>query len=211
VDRVEGKAGDFKVTLTKKPRYIIEEKCTGCTTCVEYCPVQYPDPFNQDHPRTRRSTSTFPRPSPGRLYRRKLLYLKEKKCLICESVCQADAIDLHQKPEKVEINVGAILLSLGIEPFDPRCGPEYRYGEIQNVVTSMDYERLLCATGPYGGEVLRASDRSIPTKSPGSVRGLQAGHRGEQQLLLGGLLHLHPEAGDFDQGSRRRRRTHHLP
>lgn len=71
---------------------------------------------------------------------------------------------MNQTAEKVEINVGAVILSLGIEPFDPRVREEYRYGEFENVVTSMDYERLLCATGPYEGEILRASDKKHPHK-----------------------------------------------
>ena len=165
MDRVEGKAGDFRITLIKKPRYIIEEKCTGCTTCVEYCPVEYPDPFNQGISKNKATHVYFSQAIPLVAYiDESCIYLKEKKCLICESVCQADAIDLHQKPEKMEIKVGAILLSSGIEPFDPKVRPEYRYGEFQNVVTSMDYERLLCATGPYGGEILRTSDLKHPHK-----------------------------------------------
>jgi heterodisulfide reductase subunit A len=71
---------------------------------------------------------------------------------------------LNQAPEKVEINVGAVILSPGLEPFDPTVGNEYGYGTMQNVVTSMDYERLMCATGPYEGEILRASDKEHPHK-----------------------------------------------
>ena len=77
-------------------------------------------------------------------------------------VCQNDAIDLNQTAEKVEVNVGAIILSSGIEPFDPKVKDEYGYGKMQNVVTSMDYERLLSSTGPYEGEVLRTSDKKHP-------------------------------------------------
>jgi Heterodisulfide reductase, subunit A and related polyferredoxins len=92
------------------------------------------------------------------------LYLKEKKCRICEGVCKNKAINLNQTPEKLEINVGAIILSPGFEPYDPRLRAEYRYGEFENVVTSMDYERLLGSTGPYQGEILRASDKKHPHK-----------------------------------------------
>ena len=77
-------------------------------------------------------------------------------------MCQNDAIDLNQRPEKMEINVGAIILSPGLEPFDPQVRDEYGYGKMQNVVTSLDYERLMCATGPYEGQILRASDRAHP-------------------------------------------------
>jgi heterodisulfide reductase subunit A len=74
-------------------------------------------------------------------------------------VCENDAIDLNQTAKKVEINVGAIILSPGLEPFDPKVRDEYGYGKMQNVVTSLDYERLMCPTGPYEGEILRASDK----------------------------------------------------
>ncbi len=92
------------------------------------------------------------------------LYLKEKKCRICEGVCKNNAIDLNQTLEKKEIQVGAIILSAGLEPFDPKVKKEYHYGEFANIVTSMDYERLLCSTGPYQGEILRSSDMKHPHK-----------------------------------------------
>jgi heterodisulfide reductase subunit A len=92
------------------------------------------------------------------------LYLKEKKCRICESVCENKAIDFQQTPEKREVKVGAVILSSGLEPFDPKLREEYHYGEFQNVVTSMDYERLLSSTGAYAGEILRASDLKHPRK-----------------------------------------------
>jgi heterodisulfide reductase subunit A2 len=163
VESVDGQAGDFAVTLIKKPRYIIEDKCTGCTTCVEYCPVQYPDRFNQDISNNKAVHIYFAQAIPLITYiDQSCLYLKEKKCRICEGVCQNDAIDLHQTPEKMELNVAAIVLSPGYDVFDPKVKAEYGYGRLQNVVTSMDYERLMCATGPYEGEILRASDKQHP-------------------------------------------------
>jgi heterodisulfide reductase subunit A2 len=165
VDGVTGEAGNFKVTLTKKPRYILEDRCTGCTTCVEYCPVNYPDPFNQDISQNKAVHIFFSQAIPLVTYiDQSCLYLKEKKCRICEGVCKAEAIDFNQTPEKKEIDVAAIILAPGLEPYDPKLSREYRYGEFANVVTSMDYERLLCATGPYQGEVLRASDQKHPHK-----------------------------------------------
>ena len=162
---MEGNAGDFQVTLVKKPRYIIEDKCTGCTTCVEYCPVEYPDQFNQEISQNKAVHVYFSQAIPLISYiDESCIYLKEKKCRICEGVCKNNAIDFQQTAEKVEVNVGAIILSSGIEPFDPRVKDEYGYGKMQNVVTSMDYERLLSSTGPYEGEVLRASDKKHPKK-----------------------------------------------
>ncbi len=165
MDGAEGEKGDFKITLKKKPRYIIEDKCTGCTTCVKYCPVEYPDQFNQEISDNKAVHVYFSQAIPLITYiDDSCLYLKEKKCDICRSVCKTGAIDFRQTEEKIEINVGAIILSLGIRPFDPNVKDEYGYGKMENVVTSMDYERLLSSTGPYGGEVRRISDKKYPKK-----------------------------------------------
>lgn len=162
---MEGESGDFNVTLVKKPRYIIEDKCTGCTTCVKYCPVEYPDPFNQEISKNKAVHVFFSQAIPLVAYiDESCLFLKEKKCDICRRVCQTGAIDFRQTTEKAQIKVGAIILSYGIEPFDPRVKDEYGYKKLQNVVTSMDYERLLSSTGPYAGEVLRGSDKKHPQK-----------------------------------------------
>ncbi len=169
------------MTLTKKPRYIIEDKCVGCTACVEACPVKYPDPFNQEISNNKAVHIYYSQAVPLVAYiDESCLYLKEKKCFICKAVCQNDAIDFSQMPEKVEIQVGAILLSPGMEPFDPKVRGEYGYGTFENVVTSMDYERLLCATGPYEGEILRASDKKHPHK----VAWIQC--VGSRQVIPGG-------------------------
>ena len=162
---MEGEAGDFHVALMKKPRYIIEEKCTGCGTCAEYCPVEYPDQYNQEISQNKAVHIYFSQAIPLIAYiDSSCLYLKEKKCRICEGVCKNDAIDLRQEPEKLDVNVAAIVLAAGYEPFDPKTVSSYGYGKFENVVTSLDFERLLCATGPYEGEILRASDREHPHK-----------------------------------------------
>jgi len=163
VDSVEGEAGNFTVTLIKKPKYILEDKCTGCTTCVEYCPASYPDQFNQDISKNKAIHIYFAQAIPLKPYiDESCLYLKDRKCTICQAVCKTNAIDFSQSGERMEVRVGAVILAPGFEPFDPRVKKEYRYGEFQNVVTSLDYERLLCATGPYEGEILRASDKKHP-------------------------------------------------
>ncbi len=160
---VEGTAGNFTVTLTKKPRYINEDKCTGCTTCVEYCPVKIPDPFNQNLSLNKAVHIYFSQAVPLVTYiDETCLYLKDKTCSICEGVCENDAINFNQTPEKVQVKVGAIVLSPGYETFDPKLRGDYGYGTYENVVTSMDFERLLCATGPHEGHILRPSDKSHP-------------------------------------------------
>ena len=153
------------MTLKKRPRYIIEDKCTGCTTCVEYCPVEYPDAFNQGISDNKAVHVYFSQAIPLVAYiDDSCLRLKEDKCDICRGVCKTGAIDFRQTTETYEVNVGAVVLSSGMKPFDPSIRDEYGYSRMQNVVTSMDYERLLSSTGPYGGEVLRASDRTHPKK-----------------------------------------------
>ena len=166
VDSVKGQAGDFKVTLTKKPRYIIEDKCTGCTTCAQYCPVKVPDPYNQDLSLNKAIHIYFSQAVPLVSYidPEACLYLQGEQCNICMGVCEHKAIDFDQEEEKLEVEVGAIVLSPGYEIFDPKLRGDYGYGKIQNVITSLDFERLLSATGPHEGEIRRPSDGKHPHK-----------------------------------------------
>ncbi|HEY0884627.1 MAG TPA: CoB--CoM heterodisulfide reductase iron-sulfur subunit A family protein [Ramlibacter sp.] len=162
---VEGTPGNFTVTLTRKPRYVDEDKCTGCTVCVEYCPVKIPDPFNQNLSLNKAVHIYFSQAVPLVTYiDDTCLYLKDKTCSICTGVCENDAINFSQTPQKVEVKVGAIVLSPGYEIFDPKIRGDYGYGTYENVVTSMDFERLLCATGPHEGHILRPSDKHHPKK-----------------------------------------------
>jgi heterodisulfide reductase subunit A len=182
VERVEGEAGEFRVTLLKKPRYIIEDRCTGCTTCVEYCPVKVPDKYNQNLSLNKAIHIYFSQAVPLITYvdPDSCLYFQDEKCNICIGACKNDAIDLHQKPEKMEIEVGAIILSPGFEIFDPKLRNDYGYGKMENVVTSLDFERLLCATGPYEGEIRRPSDK----KHPHNIAWIQC--VGSRQVIPGG-------------------------
>ncbi len=165
VASVAGEAGDFTIKLTRKPRYVNEDICTGCTTCVEYCPIQIPDPFNQELSENKAIHIYFSQAVPLVPYiDDRCRFIENGKCAICEGACKNHAIDLHQKAQEQVINVGAIVLSPGYGAFDPRPRGDYGYGKIQNVVTSLDFERLLCATGPHEGEILRPSDKKHPHK-----------------------------------------------
>jgi NAD-dependent dihydropyrimidine dehydrogenase PreA subunit len=210
--RVEGRGRGLHGHPGQKPRYIVEDKCTGCTTCVEYCPVNYPDPFNQELSQNKAVHIYFPRPSPWSPTSTRAAFTSKRKSAGSAKASARTRHRFHQTPEKMEIKVGAIVLAPGFEPFDPKVRGDYGYGRLPNVVTSMDFERLLCATGP-----LRRRDpaplrpQAPPQDRLDPMRRLPAGHPGRQQLLLGGLLHLHPEAGDPGQGPRRGGRVHHLP
>lgn len=182
VEKVEGDVGDFEVTLLRKPRYVKEELCTGCTVCVEYCPVKVPDPFNQELGDNKAIHIYFSQAVPLVPYiDERCLFLQDEKCSICVGACKNNAIDLHQKPETRTINVGAIVLSPGYGAFDPLPRGDYGYGQIANVVTSLDFERLLCATGPHEGEILRPSDQKHPHRIAwihcvGSRQVIEGGH-----------------------------------
>jgi heterodisulfide reductase subunit A len=180
--RVEGKAGDFRITLNKKPRYVNEDRCTGCTTCVEYCPVQVPDKYNQNLSLTKAVHIHFSQAVPLFTYidPDTCLFLQDEKCNICVGVCQHHAINLHQKPEKLEVEVGAVVLSPGYETFDPAVRGDYGYGMMKNVVTSLEFERIISATGPYEGEILRPSDG----KHPHRIAWIQC--VGSRQVIPGG-------------------------
>ena len=182
VESIKGKAGDFKVTLIKKPRYIIEDRCTGCTTCVEFCPVKVPDAYNQGLSLNKAIHIYFSQAVPLITYvdPETCLYLKNEKCNICVGVCKNEAIDLNQQEEMLQVEVGAIILAPGYDVFDPKLRNDYGYGVMENVVTGLDFERLLCSTGPFEGEILRPSDK----KHPHRIAWIQC--VGSRQVIEGG-------------------------
>ena len=150
-------------------------------SAVEYCPVMSPDQYNQEISSNKAIHIYFAQAIPLITYiDENCLYLKDKICTICKGICKNQAIDFNQTAEKIEVNVGAIVLAPGFEAFDPKLRDEYGYGRFENVVTSLDYERLLCATGPYEGEILRASDR----KHPHNIAWIQC--VGSRQVVPGG-------------------------
>jgi heterodisulfide reductase subunit A-like polyferredoxin len=163
VENLEGQAGDFKVTVRKKARYVEESKCTGCGACSEKCPTTVPDAFNEGLGTRTAVYAYFAQgiPSTRTIDPDHCRQLNGKKCGICAKVCQADAIDFDQKDRIIELNVGAIILAAGYDVFDPSLIPEYRYREIPNVVTAIEFERLLSASGPTGGHVDRPSDLAV--------------------------------------------------
>ena len=163
VENVQGQAGDFKVTVRKKARYVEENKCTGCGACSEKCPTTVPDAFNEGLGTRTAVYAYFAQgiPSTRTIDPDHCRQLNGKKCGICAKVCQADAINYDQKDQIMELNVGAIILAAGYDVFDPSLIPEYRYREIPNVVTAIEFERLLSASGPTGGHVDRPSDLAV--------------------------------------------------
>ena len=157
--RREGKG--FRVKILKKPRYVDEKKCTGCGVCAQLCPVEIPNDFDERMGVRNAIYVPFPQAVP-------LIYTIDKEhcleCELCQNVCLAGAINLQQLPEEVEIEVGAIIVTTGFDLFDARMKEEYGFGLYDNVVTGLALERLLSASGPTGGHVVRPSDGKIPKK-----------------------------------------------
>ena len=166
VEKVEGEAGDFKVTVRKKSRYVEEDKCTGCGACAEKCPTIVSDAFNEGLGNRKAIYSLFAQgiPSTHTIDPNNCRQLNGKKCGICKKACQADAINFDKEDVVLELEVGAIILATGYDPFDPSRIPEYNYGNVKNVVTALEFERLLSASGPTGGHLDRPSDRAVEEK-----------------------------------------------
>ena len=159
---VEGGPGDFKVSVLKRPRYVDEEKCTGCGDCVLACPYESnPDEFNCELNQRRNAYLYFQQAVP----RVAVIDVEScVKCGNCMSICGTDAIDMYQEPEEIVLDVGAIIVAVGFDTYDPTEMVEYGYGKFDNVITAMEYERLICASGPTGGHLDRPSDKEIPKK-----------------------------------------------
>jgi len=169
VEKVEGGAGDFRVTVRRKARYVDEDKCTGCGACAEKCPTVVSDAFNEGLGERRAIYSYFAQgiPSTHTIDADHCRQLNGKKCGICAKTCQAEAVNFDQKDRIVELDVGGIIIAAGYDVFDPSLIPEYRYREIANVVTAIEFERLLSASGPTGGHMDRPSDRAVEAEIAG--------------------------------------------
>jgi heterodisulfide reductase subunit A len=161
IEKVEGDPGNFKVTVNKRARRVNEEKCTGCGVCATKCPMEAIDEYNM---------GMVPRASIFVRYAQAVplvFAIDPNKCIgcgICAEECKADAVEYDQEDTLTDLQVGSIILSPGFKPFDPTVKEEYGYGLYKNVLTSMEFERFLSATGPYAGTVLRPSDGEVPQK-----------------------------------------------
>ncbi len=165
VSSVKGFVGDFKVTIRKKARYVDETKCTGCGLCTEKCPQKkVPNEFNLGLDNRRAIYIPFAQavPKVATIDPDACKMLKEGKCGVCAKVCTVGAIDYKQKDEYIEEEYGAIVVATGFEPIKLDKYDEFAYSQSPDVVTSLEFERLMNAAGPTGGTLLRPSDGTHP-------------------------------------------------
>ena len=158
---VQGAAGNFFAMIKKKPRYVDISKCTGCGSCAEACRLKgrVTDTFNAGMGKRSAIYVPFPQAVPLKytIDPTQCVYLTRGVCgktFLCKDACKANAIDFTQKEEIVELNVGAIVVATGFDPFDAALKPELGYGIYPNVITSLQFERLSSAAGPTAGKIL---------------------------------------------------------
>jgi heterodisulfide reductase subunit A len=166
VKKVSGEPGNFSAVILKKPRYVDETKCKGCGDCATKCPkIEVPNLFDMKLGKRKSAYIPFPQAVPPVYLIDPELCLKINKgvCGVCAKVCQAEAIDFEQKPKEIELKVGAIVVATGFDMPAEKLTSRWGY-KYDNVVSALEYERILCASGPFGGHVMRPSDQKEPEK-----------------------------------------------
>lgn len=165
VESVKGFVGNFQVSIRKKARYVDETKCTGCGLCTEKCPQKkVPNEFNLGLNNRRAIYIPFAQavPKVAAIDPNYCTMLKSGKCGVCSKVCTAGAIDYQQRDQIIEETYGAIVVATGFEPIKLDRYGEFAYFQSPDVVTSLEFERLMNAAGPTGGTLLRPSDGKHP-------------------------------------------------
>ncbi|MFX1532135.1 MAG: FAD-dependent oxidoreductase, partial [Promethearchaeota archaeon] len=161
IEKIEGKPGNFTAEIRQQSLYLDQNKCTGCGLCAQSCPVEAVDLFNEGLSKKSAISVKFPQAVPL------VFSIDRDKCIgcgICRGVCKAKAIDYALKEKIIKIDIGAVILALGFDEYDPTSLKVYGYGKFKNVITSTQFERILSASGPFSGKVIRPSDGTVPIK-----------------------------------------------
>ena len=166
VEEVAGHVGNFRVKVRKKARYVDENECTACGDCVQVCPVVRPDAFQMGLSTRRAIHIPFPQavPSAYLINMDECLGDNPIACGKCRDACDKNCIDFDIRDEIVEFTVGAVIVATGMEVYDPRALDEYGYTRFENVISSMEFERLISAGGPTEGHFVRPSDLTRPKR-----------------------------------------------
>jgi len=163
---ITGEAGDFEVEVIQHPRYVDPEKCIACGLCAEKCPKKVDSEYDAGLAKRKSIHVKYAQAVPLKyvIDAANCIYLTKGKCKVCEKICPAGAILYEDKPRELAINVGGVIIAPGSDVFDPTVYDIYGYQRFPNVVTSLEFERILSASGPFGGHLVRPSDRKEPEK-----------------------------------------------
>jgi heterodisulfide reductase subunit A len=167
IESIAGNVGNFKVQIKKKAAFVDHNKCTGCGLCYEKCPIKVDSEFEEGLGKRKAIYTPFPQAVPNKPVidtAHCTYFLKPGKCKVCQIICPTKAVDFEQKDEIIEEEVGAVVVATGYDLYAPERLKEYGYATIPDVITSMQFERLLSASGPTTGEVKRISDGKVPKR-----------------------------------------------
>jgi heterodisulfide reductase subunit A len=174
IESVEGYIGNFQVKIRKKPRYVDMEKCNGCGVCWNKCPVKdVPSEFDEGLGKRTAIYVPFPQAVPlvPVIDTEHCIYFERGKCRVCEKLCPREAVDFEEEATVVTEDVGAIVVATGFSLYEigkDRVEDEYQgygeygYGKYQDMISGLQFERLLSASGPTGGQITRPSDGTVP-------------------------------------------------
>jgi len=161
---VKGYIGNFKVKVLKKPRYVTKD-CSACGDCAPVCPVITPNEFDVGLATRHAIYTPFAQAVPSTFIIDRNLCLNKENIIVCDKcikACERKTIDFNMKPETLELDVGTIIVATGADVYDPASLVNYGYTKYPNVITSLEFERLINAGGPSGGRLIRPSDMQIP-------------------------------------------------
>jgi len=166
IDHVSGFIGNFHVKVRKKARYVDENECTACGDCVVDCPVSVPDEYQQGLSSRKAIYIQLPQavPSAYLIDMENCLGNNPIACGKCMDACQKKCINFDMQDEMIELEVGTIIVATGMGVYDPTEMDEFGYRSYENVITSMEFERLICAGGPTEGHFVRPTDHNRPQK-----------------------------------------------
>ena len=170
VQKVEGNIGNFSAEILKRARYILEDECINCGVCAEKCPIRVEDEFDRQLRKRRAIYNYYLQGVPAimTIDKDNCLWFTKEACRICEKNCEREAIDFNQKDELIKIeNIGSIIVAIGynlLEDIDNEVLKNYGYQKYRNVVTALEFERMLSASGPQEGHMKRISDGEEPKR-----------------------------------------------
>ena len=160
VQSLDGEEGNFTATVKCAPRYVDMDKCIACGLCAEKCPAKTVDEFEEGLSKRKAIYLPYPQAVPLKyvIDHDRCIYFKKGKCRACEKYCPTGAVNFAEQESTRTLQIGSVVLSGGMQTFDPTGVDVYGYGQMKNVVTSLEFERILAAGGPTDGHVVRLSD-----------------------------------------------------